>query len=160
VSAVDQHAEAHRLKNKHGYGARRIAEQLGITRHAATLLLSQPLAEPVAEVAAGSGQPPAVAAATDGQERRPVAARALPRRAAGPLDGFDVSQWPALRRDLAVLAQTGRSAEALAHQAVTAMAHHYRRALDHGDIAAGQPFIVTQMTLRPIPVAGRAARAG
>lgn len=149
MSGVDQHVEAHRLKAECGYGARRIAEQLGISRHAATLLLSQPLAEPVA-----------VVAATDGQERLPVAERPLPQRTAGLLEGIDVSRSRALRRDLAVLAQTGRSAEALVYQAVTAMAHNYRQALDRGDIAVGQPFQVGHMTLRPVPVAGRTVQAG
>jgi hypothetical protein len=49
MSAVDQHAEAHRLKTEHRYGARRIAKELGITRHAATQLLARPLAQPVAD---------------------------------------------------------------------------------------------------------------
>lgn len=75
MNAVDQHAEAHRLKAEHGYGARRIAEQFGITRHAATLLLSHPptaaavVAEPVAEVA----EPVAAAPEDDSQERQPLA---------------------------------------------------------------------------------------
>jgi hypothetical protein len=51
VSAVDQHAEAHRLKAEHGYGARRIGQELGISRHAATQLLARPLPQPVAATA-------------------------------------------------------------------------------------------------------------
>lgn len=159
MSAVDQHAEAHRLKAE-GYGARRIGQALGITRHAATLLLSQPLAEPVAEAAASGGQPVAAVAATDGQERLPVAERPLPQRTAGLLGGIDVSRSRALRRDLAVLAQTGRSAEALVYQAVTAVAHHYSQALDRGDIVPGQLFMIREMALRPVPVAGRTVQAG
>ncbi|WP_181446902.1 HTH domain-containing protein [Streptomyces sp. NTH33] len=81
---------------------------------------------------------------------RPPAA--LPRRVAEPLADADLSRWPAVRRDLAVLAQTERSPEALAHQAITALAHHYSRALARGDIQPGQPFVVTDMTLRPLPV--------
>lgn len=85
----------------------------------------------------------------------------LPRRVANPLAGMDVSQWPAVRRDLAVLAQTGRTAEALAHQAITALAHFYGRALAAGDIEPGQPFIVSSMVLRPLPKpAARAVPAG
>ncbi|NJP75713.1 hypothetical protein, partial [Streptomyces sp. C1-2] len=61
---------------------------------------------------------------------RPLAG--LPRRVAQPLAGVDLSQWRAARRDLAILAQTGRSAEALAQQAITAVAHHYARALARG----------------------------
>ncbi|OSZ56276.1 hypothetical protein OQI_33820 [Streptomyces pharetrae CZA14] len=153
MSALDQHAEAHRLRTELGYGARRVAEQLGITRHAATQLLARPLADRPAEVAdpvaAGGRQPAAAVAATDGQDRRPVAELRLPRRVAQPLAGIDVSQWPALRRDLAVLAQCGRPPEALVHQAVTALAHGYRRALDSGHLEPGQPFLISDMTLRP-----------
>lgn len=157
MSGVDQHAEAHRLKNELGYGARRIAAELGITRHAATLLLGQPLAhqvaesaEPVAEVAAGGGRPVAVVAASDGQERRPVAEMRLPQRVAQPLAGMDVSQWRALRRDLAVLAQCGSSAESLVHQAVVAMAYAYRQALARGDIKPQVPFLVSEVRLTPL----------
>lgn len=85
----------------------------------------------------------------------------LPRRVAQPLDGVDLRQWPAVRRDLAVLAQTGRSPQALAHQAITALAHHYARALAAGDLEPGQPFIVRDMVLCPLPCpAARTAAAG
>jgi hypothetical protein len=148
-------ADVRRLDGE-GLSRRAIADRLGISRYMVGRLLAESVADRPAEVADVADQvADRSATVADHAPDRP-----LPQRVAQPLDGFDVSQWPAVRRDLAVLAQTGRSAEALAHQAVTAMAHHYRRALDHGDIAAGQPFIVTQMTLRPIPVAGRAARAG
>ncbi|MGC5034134.1 hypothetical protein ACPXCS_06105 [Streptomyces sp. DT190] len=206
MSTVDPHAEAHRLKNELGYGARRIADELGITRHAATQLLAQPLADqpagvagqvagaagqvagaagkdgqPPAELVAGvaapsarvadevaagdsqlpADQPLAVAdrvaeggrpvAAAEGRERRPVAELRLPRRVADPLAGMDVSQWRALSRDLAVLAETGRTPEALVHQAVTAMAYAYRLARKAGDLEPGQWFLVADMTLRPSP---------
>lgn len=42
MSAVDEHAEAHRLNTELGYGARRIAAELGITRYAAEQLLKDP----------------------------------------------------------------------------------------------------------------------
>lgn len=75
--------------------------------------------------------------------------RELPRRLA-PLAGApDLSQWPALRRDLAVLAQSGISTEALVHHAVTALAHAYRGALDRGELRPGDRFIVRAMELRP-----------
>lgn len=192
MKTVDQHAEAHRLKREHGYGARRIADELGITRHAATLLLAQPLADQPAGVADKDGQPPAElvaevaapsaqvadevaagdsqsaadqplsaadrvaeggrpVAAAEGRERRPVAELRLPRRVADPLAGMDVSQWRALRRDLAVLAETGRTAEALVHQAVTAVAYAYRLARKAGDLEPGQRFLIADMTLRPSP---------
>ncbi|MFJ2303795.1 MULTISPECIES: hypothetical protein [unclassified Streptomyces] len=185
MSVVDQHAEAHRLKNELGYGARRIGTELGITRHAATQLLDRPLPQPVAEVAEVTRQPavpvaervaghlavivghrpqtqplddvdriqrPAVADQTEATDQPPAAPPALPRRAAGPLAGIDVSQWPALRRDLAILAQCGRSPEALVHQAVVTLAHSYRQALARGELAPGQPFIAMDMTLRPLPM--------
>ncbi|MFD5468859.1 HTH domain-containing protein [Streptomyces sp. NPDC127105] len=91
------------------------------------------------------------AAATDGAAQS-AAPAGLPRRVAQPLAGIDLSQWPAVRRDLAVLAQTGRSAESLAHQAIVEMAHQYRQALARGELVPGQPFIVTDMVLRPLPV--------
>lgn len=82
---------------------------------------------------------------------------ALPRRTA-PLAGApDLSQWPALRRDLAVLAQSGMSPEALVHQAVVAVAHEYRRTLDRGELRPGDRFLVSGVTLRPAaPLADRA----
>lgn len=45
MSAVDEHAEAHRLKAERGWGARRIGAELGITRYAAEQLLARPIAE-------------------------------------------------------------------------------------------------------------------
>lgn len=107
-------------------------------------------ADPAPQVSGGgrTDQPVAgeASAAPVAQDRPPAG---LPRRVAEPLAGIDVSQWPALRRDLAVLAQSGRSAEALVHQAVVALAYGYRQALDRGDLQPGQPFIVSGMTLRP-----------
>ncbi|MFG2515995.1 helix-turn-helix domain-containing protein [Streptomyces sp. NPDC048584] len=98
------------------------------------------------QVSAEPAPPCATAADTMAQAAPPVE---LPRRVADPLAGIDVSQWRALRRDLAVLAQTGQSAEALVHQAVVALAHHYRQALDRGELQPGRPFVVTGMSLRP-----------
>lgn len=81
----------------------------------------------------------------------------LPRRVADPLAGMDVSQWRAVRRDLAVLTLSGCSAEAAVHQAVVAVAHFYRQALARGELEQGQPFLVTDMTLRTAPSAVRSA---
>lgn len=67
-----------------------------------------------------------------------------------PHAGIDVSQCRGLRHDLALLAQTGKPAEALVYQAVIAMAHAYRRALAHGDITPGVPFCVREMALTPL----------
>ncbi|WP_432135843.1 hypothetical protein [Streptomyces sp. bgisy154] len=163
MSAVDEHAEAHRLRAEHGWGARRVGEALGISRYAASRLLTQPLPQPVAEVADRVAEPVAEVAepvadrptARDGQ----LADRPLPRRVAQPLAGVDLGQWPAVRRDLAVLAQTGRSAEALAHQAITAVAHHYARALAQGLLQPGQEFHISSVVLRPRPAARPAAPA-
>ncbi|MGA5076226.1 helix-turn-helix domain-containing protein [Streptomyces griseoincarnatus] len=109
-----------------------------------------PDAEPVAHAApqasAEAAPPRATTVAAVAQPAPPVD---LPRRVAEPLAGMDVSQWRALRRDLAVLAQTGRSAEALVHQAVAALAHQYGRALARGELVPGQPFVVRDMVLRP-----------
>lgn len=68
-----------------------------------------------------------------------------------PLAGIDVSQWRGLRRELAVLAQTGSRAEALVHQAVIATAYAYKQALARGDIAPGVPFLVSSVRLTPLP---------
>ncbi|MFM9594501.1 hypothetical protein ACKI1O_34575 [Streptomyces scabiei] len=77
MRAVDQHAEAHRLKNDLGYGARRIAQGLGVSRHAATQLLARPLPQPVAvPVAAGEpsvAEPEAVPGAEPAGVAEPVA---------------------------------------------------------------------------------------
>lgn len=76
MSVVDQHAEVHRLKAEHGYGARRIAAGLGITRYAAERLLARPLPQPVAEkVAEVADHRPPVAepVAEPVRQERPVA---------------------------------------------------------------------------------------
>lgn len=175
MSAVDPRAEAHRLKSEFGYGARRIATELGISRYAAEQLLNrpplQPLAaavRPVAEVA-DHGRPVAeqpVAGVADAGRQvaevagQPVQPRPLPRRMAGPLDGIDVSRSAALRRDLAVLTQSGLSQEALVHQAIVALAFTYRQYRDRGDIADGQAFLISTMTLTPRQMARPAEQAG
>ncbi|WP_432159169.1 hypothetical protein [Streptomyces sp. bgisy153] len=174
MSAVDEHAEAHRLRAEHGWGARRVGEALGISRYAASRLLAQPLPQPVAdrvaEVADRVAEVADRVAETVAEVAEPVADRPtatddqladrpLPRRVAQPLAGVDLGQWPAVRRDLAVLAQTGRSAEALAHQAITAVAHHYARALAQGLLQPGQEFHISSVVLRPRPAARPAAPA-
>ncbi|MET8826556.1 helix-turn-helix domain-containing protein [Streptomyces sp. NPDC004610] len=54
-------------------------------------------------------------------------------------------------RDLAVLAQTGRTPDEIAQQVIGAVADRYRHALAAGDIGPGVPFVVTGMVLRPLP---------
>lgn len=83
MSDVDQHAEAHRLKADHGYGARKIGEALGISRHAATQLLARPLPQPVAATApvlAAERPPVAEPLAEPAVPERPVAARVAATR--------------------------------------------------------------------------------
>ncbi|MFI6337811.1 hypothetical protein [Streptomyces sp. NPDC050535] len=75
----------------------------------------------------------------------------LPRRMVGPLDGIDVRHAAALRRDLAILAQTGRSPEGIVHDAVLEMARHYSRALATGALPPGRPFAVMAMEFRALP---------
>lgn len=96
-------------------------------------------------------EPPGEPVAQEAQVAAP-----LPRRVADPLADMDVSQWRALRRDFAVLAQTGQKPEVLVHQAVVTMAHAYKQALARGDIQPGTPFLVRSVDLVPVPA--RAAR--
>ncbi|MFF5004658.1 HTH domain-containing protein [Streptomyces phaeochromogenes] len=147
---------------------RQIAERLGISKDTVRRDLdalaraagAQPAVPdvPVAPQAIAGGATPS---APSEQVARP-----LPRRmvqAGGPLtlpDGFDLRRWPAVRRDLATLAQTGLTAEKIAHDAITAVAHSYRQALAVGDIEVGQSFRVSHVTLRPLPVARRTEQAG
>ncbi|WP_309095244.1 helix-turn-helix domain-containing protein [Streptomyces sp.] len=132
---------------------REMAERLGVSKDtvrrdlealdAEAAQSAPPTKEPLAQVAPQVNEPGAPGRAPD------APAAGLPRRVADPLAGMDVSQWRALRRDLAVLAQTGRSPEALVHQAVLSVAHSYRQALARGDLQPGQPFLISSMQLRP-----------
>jgi hypothetical protein len=153
VSGVDQHAEAHRLRAELGWGARRIAAELHITRHAATQLLARPLPQPVAEVAEQPRRPVAEPVA-------PVAARvashldalvgqapARPRRLVVELDDF-----PGLAEDLALLEETGAPAVDVVNFAVDRLATAYRTARARGLLRRGQAFDVTDMRLKPAAV--------
>lgn len=87
----------------------------------------------------------------------------LPQRLTGPLelpDGYNLHQWRAVRRDLAVLAPSGMSAEAIVHLAVSALAADYTKALAAGDIEPGQPIFIDRMVLRPRAVVGPRTRQG
>jgi hypothetical protein len=79
-------------------------------------------------------------------------AAGLPLQAAQPLAGVDLAQWPAARRDLADLVRSGRTAEGVAHMAITAVAHAYRQALARGDLQVGQRFLVSTVTLTALPM--------
>ncbi|MBZ6259728.1 HTH domain-containing protein [Streptomyces olivaceus] len=105
-----------------------------------------PVAHPAPQVTDETAPPAEHSAATVAPS---APARPLPVRHADPLAGMDVSQWRALRRDLAVLAQTGRAPEALVHQAVVAVAHAYKQALASGELEPGRPFLISSMQLRP-----------
>lgn len=161
MSGVDQHAEAHRLRDELGYGARRIAAELGITRHAATQLLARPLPQPVAEVADAAGQP-----------RRPVAEPPVPvaARVASHLDALigqapptprrlvvDLDDFPGLAEDLALLQETRASAAEVVNFAVDHFASAYRTARANGQLRRGQAFEVAHMQLKPAATARRTA---
>lgn len=164
MSGVDQHAEAHRLKDELGYGARRIAQELGITRHAATQLMNRPLPQPVADAGRPVAEPVADVAEVAGQPLRPVAAPAVPVavRVASHLDALvghaparprrlvvDLDDFPGLADDLALLQETGASAAEVVNFAVDRLASVYRTARDRGRLRPGQAFDVTDMRLKP-----------
>ncbi|MET7679368.1 hypothetical protein [Streptomyces sp. NPDC005423] len=113
-----------------------------------------------------SGVDAAEPAPSGAPDDAPEARAALPRRfLADPLAGIDVSRAPALRRDLAVLAQSGMSAEALVHLGVVSLAHQYAKELAAGRIKVGQRFVVRSMDMRPAgptppPAASPAGTAG
>ncbi|MFI2437434.1 hypothetical protein [Streptomyces sp. NPDC018693] len=160
MSAVDQHAEAHRLRAEHGWGARRIGKELGITRYRAEQLLDKPLPEPgptaeqpVAEPAEEVADRPSAAAEPVADEvaevAEPVAVARLPRRVSAQRIEIDLRQNRALSRDLAELAELGLPAEALITQAVLVLKRAYRKGVERGDIRPGQRFVVPDMTVRP-----------
>ncbi|MBD0837394.1 hypothetical protein [Streptomyces sp. TRM68416] len=160
MSAVDPHVEAHRLKRELGWGARRIAAELGVSRYAAEQLLKRPLAEPVAEVAAGErplaeppGDPAAAALPPAG-----VVADGLDTRPPGPWLRLNLSQRPRLWRALATLLQLGMRAPVAVDVAVRAFARAYHQAVIRGELVPGQPYEV-QTRIRPATpaTAGRAA---
>ncbi|XUL91025.1 hypothetical protein ACQ86D_33990 [Streptomyces galilaeus] len=113
-------------------GVAEIAPPVG----AAVAVVAEPLAE-VAEVVAAAGY----------RERRPLAGARLPRRLVDTELTIDLTRWPALRRDLAVLAETGVSAEALINQAVVVLAFGYTQGVRSGVIRPDRPFVVRDMTV-------------
>ncbi|WP_171111270.1 MULTISPECIES: hypothetical protein [unclassified Streptomyces] len=162
MSAVDPHAEAHRLKNERRWGARRIARELGISRYEAEKLLKRPLPQPVAEVTRAVAEPVAEVA----DEERPVA-----DKVAGHLDTLvghtptggrrlviDLDQFPGLAEDLALLQRTGAKSPAhVVDFAVDRLATAYRTARARGLLRDGQAFEVVSMWLRPTARVRRAA---
>ncbi|AVV46433.1 HTH domain-containing protein [Streptomyces sp. ID05-04B] len=73
----------------------------------------------------------------------------LPRRVSPQRLEIDLRQWPALRRDLAVLASTGLALEEAIAQAVGVLAAGYRQGLAQRRIVPG-PFVVRGMTVGPL----------
>lgn len=150
-----------------GLSHRQLAKRLGVSKDTVRRDLEAlaheeeradaPHAPQVSEGGAGEDAPTGAPGAADAPtEDSPDATVApLPRRVAQPLADMDVSQWRALRRDLAVLTLSGLTAEVMVHQAVVALAHCYRQALARGELKHGQPFLVCGMTLRPVPAADR-----
>lgn len=148
MSAVDQHAEAHRLRSELGYGARRIAKALNISRYAAEQLLDEPLPAPVAEAAEPVADEVAEVAAVlvrpvaelVGQVARvaePVAEQPAVRELR-----VDLSRRPQLLRVLVGLFKAGVAAPVAVEVAVKAFAAAYHRALTHGELRPGQPYEV------------------
>lgn len=155
MSVVDEHAEAHRLKAECGWGARRIAAELGITRYAAEQLLARPPAEPVAEVA-DAGRP--VAGLVDqpvGQVAEPVGQVADEVAEAPPARRvlvIELDRFPGLAEDLQLLQRTGvAEAAVVVNFAVDKLAGAYRQARVRGLLRDGQAFDVRHMWLRPRP---------
>lgn len=148
MSVVGQHAEAHRLKAEHGWGARRIAAELQITRYAAEQLLARPLAEvadhmrPMAEPV---GQSVSHAAEPLAEVADPVADGAL----VGPLLVIDLGRFPGLAEDPALLQHARATAEEVVNFAVDKLACSYRNALARGLLVDGEAFDVVDMRLKP-----------
>lgn len=87
----------------------------------------------------------------------------LPRRVTAGQLVLDLGDRPGLRRDLAMLAQTGCSAEDLVTTAVRVLATGYSRGLAAGHVLPGRPFAVTGMSVGPLLPGPRVAappRAG
>lgn len=135
---------------------RQIAERLGISKDTVRRDLDATAEETGADGAEPDApdEPPAPQVSAGGADGAGEDAPdelgcELPGRMA-PLAGApDLSQWPALRRDLALLAQSGSSVEALVHQAVVAVAHSYRQALARGELQPGVRLTVGAVELRP-----------
>ncbi|MFF7521224.1 helix-turn-helix domain-containing protein [Streptomyces pseudovenezuelae] len=117
-----------------------------------------PAAEPQAPVAELWAAPLDEPDEPDEPRDEPVAH--LPRRVAHRRLEMDLTGRSAVRRDLAVLAQSGRTVDELVSQAVIALAFGYRRALARGELLPGETFLVTELTVRPAPrAAARTAPA-
>lgn len=168
MTRTDRRTLVHKLRHEEGLSQRAIARRLSISKDTVRRdLEADPASAPddappdAPDTAAAPPVSPVEAeeSAPGGAPRDAPVAR-LPRRVADPLAGMDVSQWRALRRDFAVLAQSGMSAETLVHQAIVTLAHQYRQDLAAGRLKPGQRFLVRSMDLYLAPAeAGRTAAA-
>jgi len=167
MTRTDRRTLVRQLRDE-GLSQRAIARRLGVGKDTVRRDLEQD--EPAAAPDdTPPGEPDTVAAPQVGlaevEEAAPGGApqdapvAQLPRRVADPLAGMDVSQWRALRRDLAVLAQTGSSPESLVHLAVVALAHQYGKELAAGRLKPGERFVVRSMDLHLTGPAARTAAA-
>lgn len=139
-----------------GLSQRAIAKRLKVSKDTVRRDLDriaaagEPDGAPPSETA-GSAEPQVTGDAPEGPAPGGAPQGAPVAQVPDPHAGIDVSQCRGLRHDLALLAQTGKTTEALVYQAVIAMAHAYRRALARGDITPGVPFCVREMALTPLP---------
>lgn len=78
----------------------------------------------------------------------------LPRRESAARLDIDLSRRPGLRRDLALLAQTGCTAEQLVVTAVRVLAAGYQQGLAAGDVQPGRPFAVTRLSVAALALPG------
>lgn len=78
----------------------------------------------------------------------------LPRRLSADRLDIDMSRRPGLRRDLALLAQTGCTAEQLVVTAVRVLAAGYQKGLAAGDVLPHQPFQVTRLSVAALALPG------
>jgi DNA-binding CsgD family transcriptional regulator len=155
-----------------GLSLRQMAKRLGISRDTVRRDLddidraSSQTAPQASEGAAESAPPVEVAAAVVAETAppaedpgahaveavaQPAPVARLPRRMADTELTIDLARWPALRRDLAVLAETGISPEGLINQAVVVLAFGYRQGVRSGAIRPDRAFVVRDMAVGPPP---------
>jgi hypothetical protein len=168
VTRTDRRTLARQLRAE-GLSQRAIARRLQVSKDTVRrdLEQDQPAAAPddappgePDTATAPQVRPVEVEEAAPGSAPQDAPVATLPRRVADPLAGMDMSQWRALRRDLAVLAQSGSSPESLVHMAVVTLAHQYRQDLAAGRLKPGQRFLVRSMDLYLAPAeAARTAAA-
>lgn len=78
----------------------------------------------------------------------------LPRRMSADRLDIDLRHRAGLRRDLALLAQTGCTAEELVVTAVRVLASGYKQGLAAGDVLPGRPFAVTRLSVAAMTLPG------